>query len=103
MTLSQFEAIDHADGGPNPDYDTQLETLANGLVNLTASATITDADGDAVTDSETVDLGGNISFADDGPTADPDSATQLTENANITIDVFDNDTCLLYTSPSPRD
>jgi hypothetical protein len=36
-------------------------------VKLTATATITDGDGDMVTDSETIDLGGNIRFADDGP------------------------------------
>jgi len=67
VTSTQFEEIDHAAGGANPGFDTQVETLANGLINLTASATITDFDGDAVTDSETIDLGGNISFADDGP------------------------------------
>ncbi|MBQ0780895.1 MAG: type I secretion C-terminal target domain-containing protein, partial [Thalassolituus oleivorans] len=47
--------------------DDQLATLANGLVTLTASATITDGDGDSATDSESIDLGGNVRFADDGP------------------------------------
>ena len=37
---------------------------------LTASATITDGDGDTATDSEVIDLGGNIRFADDGPSID---------------------------------
>ena len=40
----------------------------NGLVSLTAPATITDGDGDTATDSAIIDLGGNIRFADDGPT-----------------------------------
>ncbi|NNC36204.1 MAG: tandem-95 repeat protein [Hyphomonadaceae bacterium] len=91
VTLSQFEAIDHSAGGPNPDYDTQVETLANGLVELTASATITDSDGDAVTDSETIDLGGNISFADDGPIANDDADMAQEGGGAIMGTVMTND------------
>ena len=71
VTLSQFAQIDHpivedpsATGAP---FDDQLATLANGLVNLTATATITDSDGDTATDSQAIDLGGNIRFVDHGP------------------------------------
>ena len=46
-------------------------------MSLTGTAT-TDGDGDTATDSETIDLGGNIRFADDGPTID---VTQTGESA----------------------
>ncbi|MEP5938639.1 MAG: DUF5801 repeats-in-toxin domain-containing protein [Erythrobacter sp.] len=68
VTLSQYEELDHPDNNDtSAPYDDQLLSLADGLVNLDGKATITDGDGD--TDSETVslDLGGNIQFADDGP------------------------------------
>ncbi|RYD44483.1 MAG: tandem-95 repeat protein [Sphingomonadales bacterium] len=68
VTLTQFAEIDHA---PNSDtsvpYDDQFASLANGLVRLNGTATITDADGDSQTSTAFVDLGGNIRFADDGP------------------------------------
>ena len=68
VTLTQFAEIDHA---PNADtsapYDDQFASLANGLVRLNGTATITDADGDTQTSTAFVDLGGNIRFADDGP------------------------------------
>ncbi|KTD15930.1 hypothetical protein, partial [Legionella lansingensis] len=51
-------------GSPFAD---QFAVLGNGLVTLTASALTTDGDGDTATDSETIDLGGNVRFADDGP------------------------------------
>ncbi|MCM8558382.1 beta strand repeat-containing protein [Sphingomicrobium sediminis] len=61
LTVTQHQAIDH--DGPS--------TLADGLVNAIYSVTITDGDGDQATDSKSVDLGGNISFADDAPVLDP--------------------------------
>jgi len=68
VTLSQFAEIDHV---PNSDtsapYDDQFASLATGLVRLNGTATITDADGDSQTSAAFVDLGGNIRFADDGP------------------------------------
>ena len=72
VTLTQFAEIDHAAAGRDVrrPYDDQFAVLGNGLVNLTASATITDGDGDTATDSEVIDLGGNIRFADDGPSVD---------------------------------
>ena len=74
VTLTQFAQIDHpiADD-PTPTatpFEDQLAVLGSGLVTLTGSATITDFDGDTATDSEVVDLGGNVRFADDGPTID---------------------------------
>ena len=68
VTLTQFAQIDHAAEVPSgAPFDDQLAVLATNLVSLTASATITDFDGDTATSSQTVDLGGNIQFADDGP------------------------------------
>ena len=66
VTLTQFAQIDHAAEVPSgAPFDDQLAVLATNLVSLTASATITDFDGDTATSSQTVDLGGNIQFADD--------------------------------------
>jgi Ca2+-binding RTX toxin-like protein len=62
--------------------------LANNLVTLTASATITDYDGDSATDSETIDLGGNIKFADDGPTAINPNAAVLNNQGTLTTPVM---------------
>ncbi len=68
MTVTQYQQVDHdLPGAAASPYDTQFEPLGDGLVTLTATGTITDRDGDVATDSETVDLGGNIRFADDGP------------------------------------
>jgi VCBS repeat-containing protein len=68
VTLTQFAEIDHA---PNADtsapYDDQFAVLATNLVRLTGTATITDADSDTRTSTAFIDLGGNIRFADDGP------------------------------------
>ncbi|NKE68083.1 hypothetical protein RAMLITH_19855, partial [Ramlibacter sp. RBP-2] len=71
VTLTQYAAIDHpiADD-PTPTgspFDDQLAVLAAGLVKLTGTATATDGDGDTATHSQDVDLGGNVRFADDGP------------------------------------
>ncbi|WP_105403109.1 cadherin-like domain-containing protein [Neorhizobium sp. T7_12] len=46
---------------------------------LTASATITDGDGDTRTDSAIIDLGGNIQFADHGPSVSISGATSVAE------------------------
>jgi hypothetical protein len=72
VTLSQYQQLDHvAEVSPVPGtdapFDDQFTILADGHISLTASATITDRDGDTVGDSETIDLGGNVRFADDGP------------------------------------
>ncbi len=68
VTLTQFAEIDHAPNGDTAaPYDDQFATLANGLVRLTGTATITDADNDTRTSTAFIDLGGNIRFADDGP------------------------------------
>ena len=68
VTQTQFAEIDHAGPGDDgPPFDGQLAVLGNGLVQLTATATISDEETDSDSDSATIDLGGNVQFADDGP------------------------------------
>ena len=72
VSLTQFSEIDHPIAGdPSPTgapFADQLVHLADGAITLTASATITDNDGDTATDSQTIGIGANLQFADDGPT-----------------------------------
>ncbi|MBX7459006.1 VCBS domain-containing protein, partial [Qipengyuania sp. 1NDH17] len=44
VTLTQYEEIDHDLPGSDSDYDSQLEALANGVISLSGTATITDGD-----------------------------------------------------------
>ncbi|MCZ8352419.1 MAG: Ig-like domain-containing protein, partial [Rhizobium sp.] len=67
VKLTQFKEIDHTTSNTSGPYTPDVQMLANNLVKLTASATVTDGDGDKASDSETIDLGGNIRFQDDGP------------------------------------
>ncbi|MDY0872375.1 T1SS-143 repeat domain-containing protein [Dongia rigui] len=69
VKLTQFQQIDHGNSESVPNYDDDVRTLADGKISLTATGTVTDGDGDKASDSATVDLGGNIRFDDDGPTA----------------------------------
>ena len=62
--------------------------MADGLVTLTANASITDNDGDIATDSETVNIGANLQFADDGPTATNDTDTIVGGNGPATGNVI---------------
>ncbi len=71
VTLSQYSQIDHPPAGdPTPSgapFADHILSMADGLITLTASATITDNDGDTASDSETVNIGANLRFTDDGP------------------------------------
>lgn len=95
VTLTQFAEIDH--GGPGDiaaPYDGQLAALADNLVGVTATATIVDADGDSDSDTATVDLGGFVKFADDGPAidasvTDDDSIMLVTQDAETRDAAFD--------------
>ncbi|HEX6603527.1 MAG TPA: cadherin-like domain-containing protein, partial [Sphingomicrobium sp.] len=92
VTLTQYQQVDHAvEGVTTSPFDDQFATLVNGKITLTASSSITDGDGDTATDSEVVDLGGNIRFADDGPDAVNDTVNQATENTAVNINAFGND------------
>ncbi|KQX29988.1 beta strand repeat-containing protein [Variovorax sp. Root434] len=68
VTLQQFAEIDHALPGASSNYSAQQATLADDLVTLTDSVTLTDRDGDTATDSKVLNIGANIKFDDDGPT-----------------------------------
>ncbi|MDF3932259.1 retention module-containing protein, partial [Pseudomonas citronellolis] len=67
VTLTQFAAIDHQQPGVSSAFDSQHAVLDSGLVQLQGNVTITDRDGDPATASQNLDLGGKVSFADDGP------------------------------------
>ena len=89
VTLTQFAEIDHANNGDtSAPYDDQFAVLTRDLVRLTASATITDGDGDTATDSAFIDLGGNVQFADDGPSID----VTATNEADVVLTTQDAET-----------
>ena len=73
LFLTVFRAIDHGDDGNLFDHEITL-ALENGLgpVQLIRTQTVTDGDGDAVTETATIDLITDqtsfFSFDDDGPT-----------------------------------
>ncbi len=74
VTVNQYAQIDHTNTDPSPTgpgYEDHLISLPDGSVTLTLTGSVTDADGDTVTDSASVGIGANIRFADDGPTIDP--------------------------------
>ena len=74
VTLTQYQQIDHDTVDPTPTggppFADHIVSLTDSLITLTASASLTDKDGDTVTDSEVVNIGANLHFTDDGPTAD---------------------------------
>ncbi|RIX29040.1 hypothetical protein D3M59_06850, partial [Sphingomonas edaphi] len=88
VTLTQYSQIDHVGGDPTPTggppFADHIVSMADALITLTASASLTDRDGDNVTDSESIDIGANLRFTDDGP----DVAAVLT-GTQIRIDETD--------------
>jgi VCBS repeat-containing protein len=69
VTLTQLVEIDHAvEGTTTAPFDDQFAVLAAGKVALTGTATIADKDSDSASEAVVLDLGGNVRFADDGPT-----------------------------------
>ncbi|MBB4642143.1 DUF5801 repeats-in-toxin domain-containing protein [Rhizorhapis suberifaciens] len=101
VTLTQFAEIDHLPNGDTAaPYDDQFATLASGLVQLVGIATITDKDGDTASETVALDLGGNVQFADDGPSISAagaiptltvdESALSVDANASF-VNVFESD------------
>ena len=82
VTLTQYSAIDHALPGSESGYASQTAVLDSGLVQLQGNLTVTDRDGDSVSSSSSIDLGGRVSFTDDGPTV----AVGNTEGLHLTVD-----------------
>ncbi|WP_416310591.1 retention module-containing protein [Pseudomonas sp. W03] len=67
VTLTQFSAIDHALPGSEGNFASQLAVLDSGLVRMQGTLVVTDRDGDTATSTSSLDLGGRVSFTDDGP------------------------------------
>jgi uncharacterized protein YegL len=73
VVLKQSAEVDHIEGTPSDD----LISLADSKVFLEATATVTDGDNDVATRTLSVDLGGNIRFVDDVPSAENDSVSAV--------------------------
>jgi hypothetical protein len=86
VTLSQYAALDHHTADSAPAYDGDVLVLGNGLVKLSVSYTIVDGDGDSATDTKLIDLGGNIQFADDGPSISSVDKMFIANEAGIAAD-----------------
>ncbi|MDN6857989.1 retention module-containing protein, partial [Pseudomonas sp. CAN2814] len=82
VTLTQYSAIDHPLPGSESGFAGQTIALDSGLVQLQGNLTVTDRDGDSVTSSSSLDLGGRVSFTDDGPSI----AVGNTEGLHLTVD-----------------
>src|SRR4029078_11800231 len=86
VTLTQFDTIDHTQTDTyNNAYINDVQSLANSLVDLKATAKTTDSEGNDAPGSRLLDLGGNIQFGDDGPQA-PTVVLSQTEPIAITFD-----------------
>ncbi|MBZ9977978.1 beta strand repeat-containing protein, partial [Mesorhizobium sp. BR-1-1-10] len=68
VTLTQYQQIDHLPESLDTTNNNAHIDLANGLVTLSATATVTDGDNDQATSTVSADLGGNLGFDDALPT-----------------------------------
>ncbi|WP_393923140.1 DUF5801 repeats-in-toxin domain-containing protein [Aeromonas hydrophila] len=88
VTLTQSAELDHLPETVDNSNDNNLISLANGKVLLSATVTVVDGDNDTATGTVSADLGGNIRFEDDVPTANPvtnaGQATQV-QNTNLML------------------
>ena len=94
VTLVQTGAIDH-DSKDSSDYSRDTQSLLDGLVKLSGTATITDKDGDKASHTTTVNIGANLVFTDDGPTIGSPTNAEVAEknlatgtDANSALTVF---------------
>ncbi|WP_426698156.1 DUF5801 repeats-in-toxin domain-containing protein [Aeromonas hydrophila] len=78
VTLTQSAELDHLPETVDNSNDNNLISLANGKVLLSATVTVVDGDNDTATGTVSADLGGNIRFEDDVPTA-KDNSVVITE------------------------
>ena len=90
VTLTQSAELDHLPEDVDATNDNTNIALANGLVTLSATATTTDGDNDTATTTVSADLGGNISFDDDGPIAVAD-INSVDEGAGVSGNVLTDD------------
>ena len=83
VTLDQLRAVVHNDPSDPVESGVSAATLsAANLVTVTRSSTITDRDGDSVTDAATIDIGQALRFEDDGPSVNV-SATQAADTLTV--------------------
>ncbi|UYG02002.1 DUF5801 domain-containing protein [Halomonas sp. LR3S48] len=76
VTVTQSGPVDH------PEQGVDSVGLPAGLVGVTATVTVTDADGDVISDSLSADLSGSITVVDDMPAIETDPA----ELAELEVD-----------------
>ncbi|MER9405497.1 DUF5801 domain-containing protein, partial [Mesorhizobium caraganae] len=77
VTLTQYQQIDHLPESLDTINNNAHIDLANGLVTLSATATVTDGDNDQATSTVSADLGGNIGFDDALPTVSITAASAV--------------------------
>ncbi len=87
VTLTQSDAIDHLPNTNTSSYD-ELIALSDGKVSLSATVTVTDGDNDIATTPVSVDLGGNIQFADDGPNSVNDTGSVNEDGDPLVVDAI---------------
>jgi uncharacterized UPF0146 family protein len=88
VTLIQNIKIDHVGeelDGSSTNNDVNTAGLLAGNVILTATASITDADGDTATDSETIDISSAVNFIDDVPSMSVSGAATVAEDATSAV------------------
>ncbi|NIC04220.1 retention module-containing protein [Billgrantia bachuensis] len=82
VTVTQSGPVDHAEQGVDS------VGLPAGLVGVTATVTVTDADGDVVSDSLSADLSGSITVVDDMPSVELGSV----DLSDVALETQDSET-----------
>ncbi|QTP59418.1 retention module-containing protein [Billgrantia antri] len=82
LTVTQSGPVDHAEQG------TDSVGLPAGLVGVEATVTVTDSDGDVVSDSLSADLSGSITIVDDMPSVELGDV----DLSDVTLETQDSDT-----------
>ncbi len=81
VTLNQERAVEHYDGASVPANESDVPETISGTDVITLTATATDDDDDSA--SHTIDITGDISFADDAPSI---SADPVADDFTIALD-----------------
>ncbi len=97
VTLSQSTQVDHLPEDVDAVNDNYLIALPDGKIALTATASITDGDGDVASDSQLLDISASFQFEDDIPTAANDQLVVVesgqvgkTYNLMLIVDISDS-------------
>ncbi|WP_163575619.1 BapA/Bap/LapF family large adhesin [Halomonas faecis] len=101
LVLEQHAALDHSDSDSD-DYSDDVLNLAEELVELSGTVTVTDGDGDTAEDTTQIDLGGLVGFSDDGPSveAQPEARDDIDalQTADALVGEADNTDSLTLSS-----